>query len=272
MLHIVAVHSATFRTNDVRAAENRILQRNFCNATFRKLQRNFCFHLSCGMLQGCGLEGWGLGLPEKFLAPLLPLAPVLFYRSLTAKKKAKKKNFFTATFCRGSHANARARARARTHTHTHTHTCTLLTGTQRGRDKGGCKQMQANTNKCRQMLANVDKRRGENACKRKQQWTNLQSPLWLFLTPPFANPLTKKKKAYTTTTERKSFGELFWPQRKTFQAGGGYKNPIKTRKTISTTEIFPLWTPFFSAKKSSALEWGGVCFLFPSLITVCPNS
>ena len=75
---------------------------------------------------------------------------------------------------------------------------------------------------------------------------------------------TEKKKAYTTTTERKSFGELFWPQRKTFQAGGGYKNPIKTRKAISTTEIFPLWTPFFSAKKSSALEQGGVCFLFPS--------
>ena len=32
----------------------------------------------------------------------------------------------------------------------------------------------------------------------------------------------EKKKVYTTTTERKSFGELFWPQRKTFQAGGGY--------------------------------------------------
>ena len=77
--------------------------------------------------------------------------------------------------------------------------------------------------------------------------------------------LTEKKKAYTTTTERKSFGELFWSERKTFQAGGGYKNPIKTRKTISTTEIFPLWTPFFSAKKSSALEQGGVRFLFPSL-------
>ena len=74
----------------------------------------------------------------------------------------------------------------------------------------------------------------------------------------------EKKKAYTTTTERKSFGELFWTQRKTFQAGGGYKNPIKTRKTMSTTEIFPLWTPLFSGKKSSALEQGGVCFLFPS--------
>ena len=76
---------------------------------------------------------------------------------------------------------------------------------------------------------------------------------------------TEKKKAYTTTTERNSFGELFWPQRKPFQAGGGYKNPMKTTKTISTTEIFPLWPPFFcSAKKSSALEQGCVCFLFPS--------
>ena len=83
----------------------------------------------------------------------------------------------------------------------------------------------------------------------------------------FSLPLSGKKKAYTTTTERKSFGELFWLQRKTFQASGGYKNPIKTRKTISTTEIFPLWTPFFSAKKSSALEQGGVCFLFPRLWT-----
>ena len=36
----------------------------------------------------------------------------------------------------------------------------------------------------------------------------------------------------------------------------------KTRRTISTTEIFPLWTPFFSAKRSSALEQGGVWFLF----------
>ena len=43
---------------------------------------------------------------------------------------------------------------------------------------------------------------------------------------------SEDKKAYTTTTERKSFGELFWPQRKTFQVGGGHKNPMKTRKSI----------------------------------------
>ena len=74
----------------------------------------------------------------------------------------------------------------------------------------------------------------------------------------------EEKKRTQPPTERKSFGELFSPQRKTFQAGGGYENPIKTRKATSTTEIFPLWAPFFSAKKSSALEQGGVWFLFPS--------
>ena len=59
----------------------------------------------------------------------------------------------------------------------------------------------------------------------------------------------QRRKTYTTTTERKSFGEPFWPQRKTFQIGGGYKNAMKTRKTISTTEIFPLWPPFLFGKE-----------------------
>ena len=30
----------------------------------------------------------------------------------------------------------------------------------------------------------------------------------------------EKKKAYATTTGKQIFGELFWPQTKTFQAGG----------------------------------------------------
>ena len=70
---------------------------------------------------------------------------------------------------------------------------------------------------------------------------------------------------YTTTTERKSFGELFWPQRKTFQAGGGHKSPIKTRKAIFTTEIFPLGTPFFLQRK--VLHWSRAVygFFFPVL-------
>ena len=54
-----------------------------------------------------------------------------------------------------------------------------------------------------------------------------------------------------------------WPQRKTFQTGGGYENPIKTRKPYPLPKSF-LCGPHFSAKKSSALEQGGVCFLFPS--------
>ena len=81
-----------------------------------------------------------------------------------------------------------------------------------------------------------------------------------------AEDIAEKKQAYTTTTERQSFGELFWPQRKTFQAGGGYKNPIKTRKTISTTEIFPLWTPFFLQRRKFCAG-AGRCMLsfFPAL-------
>ena len=72
----------------------------------------------------------------------------------------------------------------------------------------------------------------------------------------------EKRKAYTTTAERKSFGELFWPQRTTFQAGGGYKNPIqKPRKPYLPPKSF-LCGPYFFAKKSSSLEQGGVCSLF----------
>ena len=63
----------------------------------------------------------------------------------------------------------------------------------------------------------------------------------------------EKKKACTITTERKSFGKLFWPQRKTFQAGGGYKNPIKTRKTISTAEAF-LCGPHLDTRHYRAVE------------------
>ena len=76
---------------------------------------------------------------------------------------------------------------------------------------------------------------------------------------------TEKKKAYTTTNKRKSFGEPFWPQRETFQVGGGYKNPMKTRKTIHLPPKSFLCGPhFFFGKGNSALEQGGVCFAFPS--------
>ena len=74
---------------------------------------------------------------------------------------------------------------------------------------------------------------------------------------------TEKKKAYTTTTERKSFGELFWPQRKIFQAGGGYEKPYKNQENHIHHRNLSSVDPIFPAKKSSALEQGGVCFLFP---------
>ena len=80
-------------------------------------------------------------------------------------------------------------------------------------------------------------------------------------------PKTKKRKKSgwqrrTKRTLPPPKENLLEPQRQTFQAGGRYKNPIKTREAISTTEIFP---HFFPAKKSSSLELGGVCFLFPGL-------
>ena len=84
---------------------------------------------------------------------------------------------------------------------------------------------------------------------------------------------TEKKQAYTTTTEKKSFGELFWPQRKTFQAGGGFINPTETRKTHIHHRNLSSVDPIFSAKKSSALEQGGVWLLLPRqyLIFVHPR-
>ena len=36
---------------------------------------------------------------------------------------------------------------------------------------------------------------------------------WCMIFLPCSQPNTEKKKAYTTATERKSFGQLFWPQR-----------------------------------------------------------
>ena len=54
---------------------------------------------------------------------------------------------------------------------------------------------------------------------------------------------------YTTTTERKYFGELFWPQRKTFQAGGRYKNPIKPGRTDLPPKSFLCGPHFFGNKK-----------------------
>ena len=93
----------------------------------------------------------------------------------------------------------------------------------------------------------------------------LSLPVAKILSPVARQAPTQRRKKRTRPPPKDNLlGTFLASGRKTFQVGGGYKNPMKTRKTISTTEIFPLWAPFFSAKKSSALEQGGVCFLFPS--------
>ena len=57
-LQFLACCSAAFDKNDFRTAEKRMLQCNFCSATFRKLQRNFCFRL--WHVAGVGFRGVGL--------------------------------------------------------------------------------------------------------------------------------------------------------------------------------------------------------------------
>ena len=97
-------------------------------------------------------------------------------------------------------------------------------------------------------------------------------PEWLLtLGPPCLvmatfSKIPEKTKAYTTTTERKSFGELFWPQRKTFQAGGGYKNSIKTRKPYPPLKSFLCGPHFFLQRK--VLHWSRAVygFFFPGFL------
>ena len=82
---------------------------------------------------------------------------------------------------------------------------------------------------------------------------------------------SEKKKAYTTTTERKSFGELFWPQRKTFQAGGEYKNPIKTRENHIHHQNLSSVGPTFFCKEKFCTGAGRcmVAFFPANSVTVC---
>ena len=67
-----------------------------------------------------------------------------------------------------------------------------------------------------------------------------------------STPISEKKKAYTTTTH--------------FQAGGGYQNPVKTRKTISITEYFPLWPPFFRQRQVDNEQIFERCLTLPGEI------
>ena len=73
------------------------------------------------------------------------------------------------------------------------------------------------------------------------------------------------KKTYTTTTERKSFGEPFWPQRKTFQAGGRYNPPPQKKKKENhiyhqnLSSVDPIFHIF--GKEEKFLTGAGRCML-----------
>ena len=71
----------------------------------------------------------------------------------------------------------------------------------------------------------------------------------------------REEKTYTTTTERKSFGELFRPQRKTFQAGGGYKNPIKTQENHIHHRNLSSVDPIFFVQRK-VLHWSRAVYAF----------
>ena len=80
----------------------------------------------------------------------------------------------------------------------------------------------------------------------------------------------EKEKAHTTTTERESLGELFWP--KNFPGRRWIQKPYKNQESHIHQRNLSSVAPFFSAKKSSALEQGGVCFLFPRVWKNNPKS
>ena len=54
--------SAASGPNDFCTAEKPMSQCSFCSAAFRNCSATSVF--ACGVLQGWGLEGWGLGLAE----------------------------------------------------------------------------------------------------------------------------------------------------------------------------------------------------------------
>ena len=75
----------------------------------------------------------------------------------------------------------------------------------------------------------------------------------------------REEKSVHCHHRKKIFWGTFLASKKNFPGWWWIHKPYENQeKPTSTTELFPLLPPFFSAKKSSALEQGGVCFLFPS--------
>ena len=84
-LQFFACCSAAFGQNDIRAAESQC-----CSATSAAQHSENCSATSvfaCGMLQGWGFEGWGLGLADTSLAVMVSSVP---------PKKEKHQSFWRA--------------------------------------------------------------------------------------------------------------------------------------------------------------------------------
>ena len=84
--------------------------------------------------------------------------------------------------------------------------------------------------------------------------------------PDLQSPYAEKKNAYTTTTERKSFGELFWPKRKTSQASGGYKNPITNQENHIYHRNHSSVAPIVFGKEKFFTGAGRCMLSFPQLM------
>ena len=83
---------------------------------------------------------------------------------------------------------------------------------------------------------------------------------WETHTHTHISVLIQRRKSVHYHHRNKIFWRTFLASKKTFQAGGGYKSLMKTKKTICTTDIFLLWPPFFSAKK--VLHWSRAVYVF----------
>ena len=68
----------------------------------------------------------------------------------------------------------------------------------------------------------------------------------------------RRKKSVQDPHRKKIFWGTFLASKQTFQAGGGYKDPIKTRKTHLYHRNLSSVAPFFSSEKSPSLAQGGV--------------
>ena len=62
---------------------------------------------------------------------------------------------------------------------------------------------------------------------------------------------------------KKIFWKTFLASKNNFQTGGRFKNPFKAQGDHIYHRNLSFVNPFFSAKKTSSLDQGGVWFLFP---------